>query len=798
MNRIIKFGLVALVGCLVLTQVASAQISTNFFKKDGVAINFVNSTWEFGKSSLRIAKGWFNELDVTTLTVGSIVSGDLDLDSNKLIWDSDADTYYQSTVDDVVTYTIGGADDFQISINTFTALAGSNIVVANGKLELNRTTDGVVLDINNTATTYTDGIPTVDISRTGNITGGGAEFMEDVSITPNLTITDPATGIFRYKVFEADASTVSVTAAGGDTYLYALYSVASNDTDLAKSYAAYFQTQYADISFDNEGTWYLNHAGGANASNPISLDYKTNAYNDGVGLMSTISSGAITGIAGEEQVDSKIAPTNALTDPASGTFSRIGHEIDLSGLSLTGAGGNTDIYGLKIKGSTDADIKNSYVLYTEDGRISHNFDYDVGAGQNAFSIGATVAQTNNPFVNISSIHASSTADLLILENGGDGNILAGTNGITDVFAFGADGSISTEMVIGSADEIHLDMAVDVDLLLADFENARGFVMDITSLVGQTNTSVINGGNISVNGHASDTSNTEYNGLVLGFTDNGGDAESIGLNFGGDWGTVIKSKSGYMDMGAGVETNDVAYGFDIELEEDLTGVAIGIGSSIDNSDGIAQTNNGFALANIVSIIGHASDTNITYVGYALGAADKNGGSGTMLGIVQLPGYDYFAYGTRVGENGKGDDMIFKAMDAFDSGSTEYDGGGFEFETGIGVNGGDAGNFFINGQLALKRISITTATSTLTASSSYVSVMYTDTGTCTTTLPEISTLKSDVVYILKDADYNAGTNDWVIEADGGGDTIDEAATQVVSVDGTSISIIANRETDNWEIF
>jgi hypothetical protein len=55
-------------------------------------------------------------------------SGGTDLDGKELILDADADTSITADTDDQIDIKIAGADDFQFTANTFTALSGSTIV----------------------------------------------------------------------------------------------------------------------------------------------------------------------------------------------------------------------------------------------------------------------------------------------------------------------------------------------------------------------------------------------------------------------------------------------------------------------------------------------------------------------------------------------------------------------------------------------------------------------------------------------------------------------------------------------
>ena len=63
----------------------------------------------------------------------------VDMNANELILDLDADTSLHASTDDQIDIKIGGADDFRFTANTFTALAGSSIVVPESGLTLGST-----------------------------------------------------------------------------------------------------------------------------------------------------------------------------------------------------------------------------------------------------------------------------------------------------------------------------------------------------------------------------------------------------------------------------------------------------------------------------------------------------------------------------------------------------------------------------------------------------------------------------------------------------------------------------------
>jgi len=76
----------------------------------------------------------FNNLLNNALSLISPLTGALDCDGKELILDGDADTSITADTDDQIDFRIGGGDDFRMTANTLTALAGSSIVQTDGIL----------------------------------------------------------------------------------------------------------------------------------------------------------------------------------------------------------------------------------------------------------------------------------------------------------------------------------------------------------------------------------------------------------------------------------------------------------------------------------------------------------------------------------------------------------------------------------------------------------------------------------------------------------------------------------------
>ena len=63
---------------------------------------------------------------------GFVSAGALDLNGAVLTVDADADTTITADTDDQIDIAIAGADDFQMTANTFTILSGSSVAIAAG------------------------------------------------------------------------------------------------------------------------------------------------------------------------------------------------------------------------------------------------------------------------------------------------------------------------------------------------------------------------------------------------------------------------------------------------------------------------------------------------------------------------------------------------------------------------------------------------------------------------------------------------------------------------------------------
>jgi hypothetical protein len=115
-------------------------------------------------------------LTATTVTASAIVTANasIDLNGTELILDADADTSITADTDDTIDIRIAGADDFQFTANTFTAVSGSTI--ATNTIAETTAASGVTIDgllIKDSTAAFADGaVATPSITNTGDLNTG--------------------------------------------------------------------------------------------------------------------------------------------------------------------------------------------------------------------------------------------------------------------------------------------------------------------------------------------------------------------------------------------------------------------------------------------------------------------------------------------------------------------------------------------------------------------------------------------------------------------------------------------------
>ena len=161
----------------------------------------------------------------------------IDMNGTELILDADADSSITADTDDQIDIRIAGADDFQFTANTFTALSGSSIatntisettsasgvtidsvVLKDGTVDVNGVSDGIILDADGDTTICADTDDQIDfktggtdrmvIDSSGNVAIGG---------TPNsrLRLRKDGTAAYSNMTLDNTNSTAAITFGVG-------------------------------------------------------------------------------------------------------------------------------------------------------------------------------------------------------------------------------------------------------------------------------------------------------------------------------------------------------------------------------------------------------------------------------------------------------------------------------------------------------------------------------------------------------------------------------------------------------
>src|SRR3990167_10227256 len=136
---------------LVFGAIGSGGITPGtFWKISGVNLLPVTNTWQIGSSAVRVAKGWFTDLDVSgTFTLGGVVgTGGMDLNGEQLKLDPDGGMYLQAAVNDYLGIMGGnvgiGTTGPETMLNIWKATAGSVSPIANTLLTIENDTQAYI------------------------------------------------------------------------------------------------------------------------------------------------------------------------------------------------------------------------------------------------------------------------------------------------------------------------------------------------------------------------------------------------------------------------------------------------------------------------------------------------------------------------------------------------------------------------------------------------------------------------------------------------------------------------------
>ena len=258
--------------------------TTDSFTGDGSATTFTLSKAPFSENGLIVVINNVIQKPTTNFTVSgttltivgtAVASGDViyathlsgvipstlasKLDTNgvsdALILDADADTTISADTDDQIDFKIAGADDFQMTANTFTAQSGSTIVTPKITLNTTGTTsvsslmaDQFRLTSNITHTTATIANITANLERIDEPTGFGS--LGTGMTESSGTFTFPSTGIYLVQanayIFRNASSSVYTGIRITTTHNNSTYAVAA----LSYGYIPDVNSAYGQVSVE--------------------------------------------------------------------------------------------------------------------------------------------------------------------------------------------------------------------------------------------------------------------------------------------------------------------------------------------------------------------------------------------------------------------------------------------------------------------------------------------------------------------------------------------------------------------
>ena len=455
----------------------------------------------------------------------------VDLNANELIIDLDADTSITADTDDQIDIKIAGADDFRFTANTFTALAGSSIVVPDSGLTLGSTAvTSTAAELN--LLDGVSGLVQADLTKLAAIDATATELnLIDGGATVGTTTVASGDGVITN-----DGGTMRVTNIDTfDTYLSATTKTLTNKTlttpiiaeidsgstiTLDATTDIILDADGGDIFFKDAGTTF-----GSATNTSGNLIIKS-----GTTTALTFSGANVTG-AGTLQGTTITATTAFVPDAANGAT--LGTTaLEFADLFLhDGAqilfGADQDVVlthaadaGLTLKTATTSDdTKATLTLQTGDTDIAvndvlgqlHFQAPDEGAGTDAVLVAAGIAAisegdfsaSNNATklsfqtgaseaasekMSLSSAGILTVADDIII---GDGKTI-GSVSDPDAITIASNGQLTlTQTLIGTALDISGDIDVDgtTNLDIVDIDGAVNIAADVT--IASTNKIIFN-------------------------------------------------------------------------------------------------------------------------------------------------------------------------------------------------------------------------------------------------------------------------------------------------------------------
>ena len=267
---------------------ADADTTLTHTDGTGLTLNSTNklcfndaSQFVQGSSATVLSIGATDEIDLTATAVdlngtldvsgamtaaaitasGLVIAGaKIDLNGTELLLDADADTSITADTDDQIDIRIAGADDFQMTANTFTVASGSKIAFADGG-DVSR----FMVDrwrVTSSLTTSDTEPVSANLERSDDH-GSDADVATNALVNPGMTessgvFTFPATGKYHVEFVSTCNSTsderyvglfIQETINGGSNY-YTMSTVYSSieDANASGTWAGLYTDAYIDVT----------------------------------------------------------------------------------------------------------------------------------------------------------------------------------------------------------------------------------------------------------------------------------------------------------------------------------------------------------------------------------------------------------------------------------------------------------------------------------------------------------------------------------------------------------------------
>jgi hypothetical protein len=499
----------------------------------------------------------------------------------------------------------------------------------------------------------------------------------------------------------------------------------------------------------------------------------------------------------------------------------------LTGLAAGGSGGNLSYcYAAEPIGDNN-DSNHSYVSYLAESFVSNG-----GAGS------ATAFKADSGYF------------YSFFSDSGNVKFVLNADEIIEINALNTTHSLDAVVTYFNIDTTEKSAYNTTLTLMADVDACTAYSASLVGLAaGGTLGNTTAGYSVDIQGDAQD-SDHNYVGFVIanvikngtnqttGFSNIDADLDTFLYSLGGD-AQITFGATEFFNVTASAHTNNEGI-MNINVTSGTDGVS-GIDVTMTSTE---LSGSEKELLGIISTpVGHASDDEDAFLAaYEAGSFVSNGGSAASAGYVVGTGYELALVmesgvvaweGTQgrilvINESeGNGPDLVIYPSDGYTEIAGNTDGGNLILFGGSKTNSGNDGFVAVDsseapnptqtldpdslyvknilevtgisalyGGMVMNRTTVNAATYAVLTADQHISVTYTATGTVVVTLPAISATNEGQVYHIKDAGYNASTNNITINPTGA-DKVENTTSATINASGTCLTFVANNATKNWEV-